>query len=133
MPWDVFISHASEDKQRRDGIEKKNNLDSMIYQAEKQLQESADKLSDDQKQSLECVVAEAKTDLVSDDAARIDAAFQRVQAELHKVAETLYKSEAAATEGAEPGGPGGPGGEGAGTDDDDVIDAEYTEEKREEG
>jgi molecular chaperone DnaK len=123
-------SHSSDDKERREGIEKKNNLDSMIYQAEKTMADSAEKLDDDQKSALEGVLAEAKLDLESDDAARIDAALQKVQAELHKVAEALYKAEAASAEaGAGAEGEAAPEGAAA---DEDVIDAEYTEEKREE-
>ena len=124
-------SHAAEDKDRREGIEKKNNLDSMIYQAEKTLTDNADKLDDGQKSGLEALLVDAKKDLESDDAARIDAALQKVQAELHKVAEALYKAEAEAeASGAAAGDPGasGPGG----AAEDDVIDAEYTEEKNEE-
>ncbi len=124
-------AHASDDKSRRESIEKKNNLDSMIYQAEKTLAENGEKLDDAMKSGLEGVIAEAKQDLESGDAARIDAGLQRLQAELHKVAETLYKAEAAQ---ADAGGPGPDAG--SSSPDDDVIDAEYTEasdEKREEG
>ncbi len=124
-------AHASDDKARRESIEKKNNLDSMIYQAEKTLAENGEKLDDAMKSGLEGVIAEAKQDLESGDAARIDAGLQRLQAELHKVAETLYKAEAAQ---ADAGGPGPDAG--SSSPDDDVIDAEYTEasdEKREEG
>jgi molecular chaperone DnaK len=125
-------SHASEDKDRREGIEKKNNLDSMIYQGEKSLAENGEKLDDALKSGLEGVLAEAKKDLESEDVARIDAALQRVQSELHKVAEVLYKADAAeADPGAADAAAGG--GDGGGAADEDVIDAEYTEEKREEG
>ncbi len=121
-------SHASEDKERREGIEKKNNLDSMIYQAEKQLSESGDKLDEGQKATLESALADARKDLESDDPGRISAGLERLQGELHKVAEALYKAEAAqAGPAGEPAGD--PGGAGGGGDDDDVIDAEYTEEK----
>jgi len=122
-------THASEDKERREAIEKKNALDSMIYQAEKTLRDSSDKIEPAEKKALEDVMAEAKTDLESDDAARIDAASQRLEAQLHKLAEALYKAQAADPgEAASTGG--APGDEGARAEqDDDVIDAEYTEEK----
>jgi molecular chaperone DnaK len=119
-------AHAAEDHSRREGIEKKNNLDSMIYQAEKTLSESSEKLDDSQKAALEGVLADAKKDLESEDAARIDAAFQRVQTELHKVAEVLYKAEAATSDPA--GGAGESAGGGGAAADDDVIEADYTEE-----
>jgi len=121
-------ANAAADKDRREAIEKKNELDSMIYQAEKLVSENGDKLDDDEKSSLEQVLTDAKADLESGDVAKLDAAKQRVEAELHKVAEKLYKSEAAGAEGMPPN-PGAPeGGAGAGASaDDDVIDAEFTD------
>ena len=67
----------------------------------------------------------------SGDPAKLDAARQRVEAELHKVAEVLYKAQAA--DGGAAGAPdaapdAGPGAAGA-PDDSEVVDAEYTEEK----
>ncbi|MEE2672552.1 MAG: molecular chaperone DnaK [Myxococcota bacterium] len=114
--------HSSDDKTRREQIEKKNNLDSMTYQAEKTLEDNVDKLDDALKSDLAGAIETAKQDLESDDAGRIDAGLERLQAELHKVAETLYKAEAAQ---ADAGGPGPD--EGSSPPDDDVIDAEYTE------
>jgi molecular chaperone DnaK len=120
-------ANAAADQSRREGIEKKNNLDSMIYQAEKAISENGDALDADEKKNLEAVLAEAKVDLETGDNDKIDAAHQRVESELHKVAEKLYKAQA----DAEPG-EGAPPEEGAtnAPDDDDVIDAEFTEEKQ---
>jgi len=117
-------SNASEDKSRRDAIEKKNQLDSLIYQAEKTVSENDEKLDEADKTALNAAITSAKEDLEGGDAAQLDAARQRVEGELHKVAEKLYKSEAAGAEGA--GAP--PPGKGAGGSDDDVIDAEFTQE-----
>ena len=115
-------ANAGEDSDRREKIEKHNQLDSMIYQAEKMLSDSAEKVADNDKESLLGIIDSAKKDLESDDATRIEAASQQLEAELHKLAESLYKAEAA--------------GEGDSADappeasaDEDVIDAEYTEEK----
>ncbi len=119
-------SHASDDRERRESIEKKNNLDSMIYQGEKTLAESEEKLDASQKAGLEGVLADAKKDLESEDAARIDSALQRLQTELHKLAETLYKAEAATAEQAAGAGESAAGGDAH--EDDDVIDADYTDE-----
>jgi molecular chaperone DnaK (HSP70) len=118
-------AHASEDKARREAIEKKNQLDSLIYQCEKQLRDNADKIPADAKSSLEAAITSAKADLESEDAARMDAGRQRLEQEMHKVSEVLYKAA-----GAQPGAEGA--GAGAGekkSGGDDVIDAEYTEEK----
>jgi molecular chaperone DnaK len=120
-------AHASEDHKRRELIESRNKLDSLVYQAEKTLGENQEKLGDPDKKQLEEAIADAKKDLEGDDAAKLDAAHQRVEAALHKVAEALYKSQASQA-GAAPGADGAPAGGGGGSDDD-VIDAEYTEEK----
>ena len=118
-------SHAQEDRERRERIEKHNQLDTLIYGAEKTLRDNQDKLPEELRKSAEGVLAEARKDLEGDDTARLDAARQRVEREMHKVAEVLYKSQTApggSGAGAEPGAQTGGG-------DDDVIDAEYTEEK----
>ena len=123
--------HSSDDKSRREHSEKKNNLDSMVYQAEKTLEETAEKLDDALKSDIAGAIETAKQDLESDDGARLDAGLQRLQTELHKVAEILYKAEAAQADAGEPGSDAG-----SSLADDDVIDAEYTEaseEKSEEG
>ena len=120
-------AHASEDKERRDAIEKKNQLDSLIYQAEKTLKENADKLPGDMKSSAEEALSAGRADLESEDAARMDAAKQRIEQAMHKVAEVLYKAQAgdgAASAAATPGADAEKKPNG-----DDVIDAEYTEEK----
>jgi molecular chaperone DnaK len=123
-------AHADEDRVQREKVEKRNTLDTMIYQAEKTLADSAEKLAEADKQAVQSALDEAKKELESDDPARLDAARQRIEQELHKVAEVLYKAQAA---DAQPGGEngaasGGPDG-GAPADEGEVIDAEYTEEK----
>jgi molecular chaperone DnaK len=120
-------AHASEDHSRREQVEKHNQLDSMIYGAEKTLSDNRDKLPEADRTRAEGVLAEAKRDLESNDAARMDAARQRVEKEMHAIAERLYRSETAGgSPGAQAQGADGPSeGKGEG----DVIDAEYTEDK----
>jgi molecular chaperone DnaK len=122
-------SHASDDRSRRERIEKKNTLDSLVYQAEKTVRENAEKIDAADKERVEGALADARKALEGDDLAAIDAAHQRVESELHKVAEALYKTQAASA-----GGPAGPeagetAGPGTQPGDEDVIDAEYREEK----
>ena len=123
-------AHATEDSERREAIEAKNQLDSLIYQAEKTLSENADKLGDAEKKEVEEALASAREDLASDDKERMEAGRSRVEQAMHKVAETLYKSQAPGDGDAQPGpeaAGGAPGAEDGG--DDDVIDAEFSEEK----
>jgi molecular chaperone DnaK len=126
-------SHAADDKARREQIEKRNTLDSLVYQADKTLRDNAEKIDAADKQRVEAALADARKALEGEDPAALDAAQRRVEAELHKVAEALYKSQAAAgaaspgaAPGPESGGSGSPGAEQGG---EDVIDAEYREEK----
>ena len=118
-------SHASEDRERRERIEKRNQLDNLIYTSEKTLRESADKLPEDERKRAEEAIAEARKELDSEDAARLDAARQRLEQAAHKIAELLYKAQGDAGAGAAPEG----AAEGARAAGDDVIDAEFTEEK----
>jgi molecular chaperone DnaK len=120
-------AHAAEDHARKEVIEKRNQLDSMIYQAEKTLTDSADKVPEADQQAARAALEEARGDLESDDPAKLDAARQRLEQELHKVAEILYKAQT--SEGGEPAA-GDAGGAGPGDSaEGEVVDAEYTEEK----
>jgi molecular chaperone DnaK len=121
-------AHASEDRTRRDRIEKKNQLDNMVYQAEKTLKESGENVPVADKNQVEDAVANAKQALAGEDSGAIDAARQRLEGSLHKMAEHLYQRQ---QQQAQPGGPAGgeAGGKPGKGGDDDVIDAEYTEEK----
>ena len=121
-------SHAAEDHARREQVEKHNQLDSLLYQADKTLADNRDKLPEADRTRVEGVLAEARTDLDSNDAARMDAARQRVEKEMHAVAELLYRAQTET--GAPGGGPeaGGAGSAGGGAEGD-VIDAEYTEDE----
>ena len=123
-------SHAAEDHARREQVEKHNQLDSLLYQADKTLADNRDKLPEADRTRVEGVLAEARTDLDSNDAARMDAARQRVEKEMHAVAELLYRAQTeagAAGGGPDAGGAGSSGGAAAGAEGD-VIDAEYTED-----
>jgi molecular chaperone DnaK len=122
-------AHASEDHARRERIEKKNQLDSMVYQAEKTIAESGENIPVGDKNEVDEALANAKQALEGDDEATLDAARQRLEGALHKVAEHLYKQQAEAGGSAEGAGPeAAASGGAAGSDGDDVIDAEYTEE-----
>jgi molecular chaperone DnaK len=117
--------HADEDKKRRESVEVHNQLDSTIYQMEKLLKESGDKLPADKKAPIESAIADAKKDLESNDAERMKGAMEK----LSKVGADLYQAAAAAA-GPEAGGAedaAGPQPE-AGEPrkvDPDVVDADF--------
>ena len=121
-------SHSSEDKKRREAVEAKNQLDSIVYATEKLLAENADKVPAADKTAIEAAVADAKKVLETkaDDADALHKAAQEVQKASYKVAEALYKS----TPAPDAGGPAGASSAGSGKPADDVIDAEVVDEKK---
>jgi molecular chaperone DnaK len=119
-------AHASDDEAQREKIEKHNALDSIIYQGEKTLTDSGDKLSEQDSAGVRSAIEDGKKELESDDVATLEAARQRIEQELHSVAELLYKTQAAdAAEG------DASSDAAAASDEGEVVDAEYTEEKGE--
>ena len=56
-------AHAAEDKEKREEIEARNGLDSLVYNIEKMLKESGDKVSGSDKSEVESALADAKKTL----------------------------------------------------------------------
>jgi molecular chaperone DnaK len=136
-------AHSAEDKAKREEIEAKNQLDSMVYNVEKMLRESGDKISGSDRGDVENAVADAKKALESNDKAQMDKARETLTKASHKLAEEMYKAaQAKGTPGAGAGPSGGGPTDGAGAasgtngsgqkKDEGVIDAEYVdvEEKK---
>ena len=86
-------AHSAEDKAKREEIEARNQLDSMVYQVEKMLKENGDKISGDEKGQVESAVADAKKALEGTDAAAMNAAREKLTAASHKLAEVMYKAQ----------------------------------------
>jgi molecular chaperone DnaK len=118
-------ANESADKQRREIIEKRNNLDNLVYQVEKTLSEQGDKLAAGDKANVEGALAKAREAKDSDDSGKLQKAFDELTAASHKLAELMYQQQAPA--GGAQGAPGAAGAAGAGGKGkgDDVIDAEY--------
>ena len=123
-------AHATEDKARREQIEAKNQLDSMVYSVDKMLREHGDKISGSERSDVENAVADAKKALESNDKQQMDQARERLTQASHKLAEQMYK--AAQPQGAQGGGPGAgtgpaPSGDSQAKKDEGVVDAEYVD------
>jgi molecular chaperone DnaK len=128
-------AHAAEDRQRREAVETRNQLDSLIYQTEKNLGEHGGEIDAAAKSTLEDALKDAKAVLDSGDAGKLKSALERLTAAQHKLAEAMYAKAARAggagaadgtSGGAHPGGaePGAkPGGR------EDVVDADFEEVK----
>jgi molecular chaperone DnaK len=119
-------AHAAEDKEQRDKVEARNGLDSMVYNVEKMLKDSGDKVAAADKSEVETALTDAKTTLSGDPSAtELNAAKERLTNASHKLAEVMYKAAAAAP-------PEGAPAEQASTQeepktDEGVIDAEYVD------
>jgi molecular chaperone DnaK len=116
--------HAEEDKKRRQSVEARNQLDSLVFQAEKMLKDNGDKVPADLKSDIETAVTEAKTKLDSEDYDTLVKARENLESRVHKLAENIYKT-AGATAGGEPGQAAGDAGAASGASKDNVVDAEY--------
>ncbi len=123
-------AHEAEDKARKEAIEARNQLDSLLYGTRKLVTENGAKLSDADRLLAEeefkkaDSVLEANKDAGTPDELR--AAFESLQTVAHRIAESMYKAGAAEGGGPEGGpAPGGPGAPAPGGAPSDVIDAEF--------
>ena len=103
--------YEAEDKKRKEAVENKNKLDSLIFQVEKTVNDSGDKLSEEDKSTVENAVKEAKEALNSEDNDKITAATEKLSKDIEPVFTKLYQQAAAN------GQAGANGANGAGADD----------------
>jgi molecular chaperone DnaK len=121
-------AHASEDKERRDQIEARNQLDSMVYNVEKMLREQGDKISGSERADVETAVADAKKVLETGSTQELNDAREKLTQASHKLAEAMYKAAQAAPAGVDtPGAAGAAAGSSEQKKDEGVIDAEYVD------
>ena len=122
---------SEKDKEKSEQVLKRNQLDELVYRTDKSFQELGDGLSDEEKKELEQALEEGREALKSDDPGKIDPATERITAVSHKLAELMYKKQQEeASQGAGEGGSEDQAPEqGNSTSGDDVIDAEFTEQK----
>ena len=121
-------AHATEDKKKREGIEARNQADSLVYQTEKSLKEHGDKIGADEKKKIEDAIADLKKAMEANDPEAIKAKSDTLMQAAHKLAEAVY-AQAQAGQGEEGGEAhahqeSGPKGE-------KVVDADFEEIKEE--
>ena len=122
-------SHSAEDKEKREEIEARNHLDGLVYNIEKMLKDSGEKVQAADKTEVESALAESKKVLEGTPTSKeLNDAHEKLTKASHKLAEVLYKANAAAA-GAAPGADTPPA---EAKKDEGVIDAEYVdvEEKK---
>lgn len=117
--------NASSDKERREKIERKNQADSLAYQAEKQLEELGDKVPAADKTKVEGLVKEVREAVAQENDAQIEKLMPELQQALFAIGSNIYQQaggDAGAAGTEPPSGGSAPSG-------DDVIDADFTESK----
>ena len=123
-------AHAAEDKAQKEGIEIRNNADSMVYQAEKLIKEMGDKAEAGQVDKAKAAIEKVKEALKGTDTEAIKKATEELQEPLHAISAAAYQQAQQAQQAAG-GQQSGQAGQqqSSGKQDDDVIDAEFTESK----
>ncbi|MFQ5519800.1 MAG: molecular chaperone DnaK [Candidatus Methylomirabilia bacterium] len=115
-------AHAAEDATRRQEIELKNQVDSLVYSTERTLREHGDKVPEADKKSIEEALAETREALKGSDLERIKRAQENLTRVSHKLAEIMYQTAQAKEQ---PGGGGAaPQDQGKPTEGE-VVDAEF--------
>ena len=121
-------AHASEDQQRREEIEAKNHLDSLVYNVEKMLNENRDKISGSDVSNLESAISEARKAMEQGGVDNLKRATENLTKASHKLAEVMYQNAGAGAQQQQSQGAGQQPPSGASKDD--VIEAEVVDENK---
>jgi molecular chaperone DnaK len=124
-------ANSAADKEKRERVDLKNQAETLIYQAEKQLSDLGDKVGAEDKAKVEASSGKLKQALEQEDFDTIKSELEILQQALYAAGAAVYQ-QAAGAEAAAGAAPGGNGSSGNGTStasSDDVIDAEFTESK----
>jgi molecular chaperone DnaK len=126
-------AHAADDKKRKETVEARNHLDTLVYSTEKSLKEHGSDLDANVKENIETELKRAKEVLDGQDAEAMRKAAEQLSQASHKLAEAMYakassqqqSAQEQATNNSATDGSGGDGGK----KKDDVVDADFTEVK----
>ena len=124
-------AHAAEDKAQKESIEVRNNADSLVYQSEKTIKDLGDKADKAQVEKVQAAAEKVKEALKGTDNEAIKKATEELQKPLYEMSAAAYQSaqQAAGAQGAPGAGAQEQAQGGEKKDDDNVVDAEYTEVK----
>jgi molecular chaperone DnaK len=115
--------NAAADRERRERVDRKNQAESLCYQAEKQLSDLGDKVPTAEKSKIEALVTDLKAAINTEDDEKIKSVTTDLQQALYSLGASIYQQgEASQAEGGDARNPNSSGG-------DDVIDADFTESK----
>ncbi|HBO84781.1 MAG: molecular chaperone DnaK [Deltaproteobacteria bacterium GWC2_42_11] len=115
--------HAEEDRTRKEAVETRNQLDSLVYSTEKILNENRGKLSESDIKAVEDALSEAKNALSKEDMTEMKKALDRINQASHKMAEVMYQQTASGQAGAASADTGS-------KKEGNVVDAEFVEDEK---
>ncbi len=119
-------AHSEEDRKRREEIEARNRLDSLIYASEKTFTENKGKLGASDIASFESALVDARKALEAGGTESMNAAGESLQQASHKLAEAMYKGAAQSAAPADDAG----SSSGGAAKEDEVIDTEYVDAEK---
>lgn len=115
------------DQKRREIVDARNNLDSLVFSTEKAIKEAGDKLPAEKKTDVEAALVEAKSKLQSESLDEVKAATERLQNAAHAIAQDLYGQPGAEAAPGENPEEAAAGAQKEAKKDDDVVDADFKE------
>ncbi|MGY9025056.1 MAG: molecular chaperone DnaK [Candidatus Pelagibacterales bacterium] len=115
-------ANAESDKKKRELVDAKNQADTMIHSAEKNLTEFGDKVTEDEKTAIEKDVQSLKDALTSEDLEKIKPALEALTQSSMKLGEAMYKEQQAAA-----GGAAAPDQDSEQPKDENIVDADFEE------
>ena len=124
--------NAAEDHKKLELVQARNQGDAMVHSVRKTLGEHGDKLDAGEKEKIEAAIKDLEEALKGEDKAAIDAKTEALMSASQKLGEKMYADAAAAGQAAGAAGAAGgaAGGQSAAADDDNVVDAEVKEVKK---
>jgi len=121
-------TNRESDLKRKEVVDAKNNLDSLVFSTEKMMKDNGEKIPADKKTELEGALSEAKTKLTSEVLDELKAATERLQNVSHQIAQTMYEADPAAAQGGEQAQEAtADASQESAKADDDVVDADFKE------
>jgi molecular chaperone DnaK len=119
-------AHAGEDKTRKEKVETRNQLDTLVYQSEKDTKDWTDKISEDAKTRLEAAIERGKKALKQDDLGELQSARDELMQAVSAAGQQFYQAQAGQAQ--EAGAQAGPEAEPSGArprEEEDVVEADY--------
>ena len=121
-------SHAAEDKKQREAVDARNAGDSLVYQAEKAIKDLGENADQALVSKTQAAVDKLKEALKGSDIEAIKAATEEARQPLYELSAAAYQ-QAQQAAGAAGTAPGADAGAQSAPQDDNVVDAEFTEVK----